>query len=71
MPVFSTPSSVSIAPSCWTTQSGKGCGPRSRVWAVSGQVDQRWSSSSSATVRAYMDFAKKASRSKDVVMGFS
>ena len=33
------------------------------------EVDQRWSTSSSATVREYMARAKKASLSKDVVMG--
>jgi hypothetical protein len=46
LPVFTTPSSVSIAPAEVTTQSGHGCGPR-WLGMMDGQVDHRCPSSGS------------------------
>jgi hypothetical protein len=41
LPVFTMPSSVSIAEELVITQSGHGCGPR-WVGTIDGQVDHRW-----------------------------
>ena len=51
LPVFTTPSSASIAPAEVTTQSGHGSGPRWLGWML-GQVDHRWSPRGSTMEKA-------------------